>query len=203
MSLIKVGWKCILDTHKIQEWAVSSVSFDTVSKILPMQPAMALWTWGWGGIYYEQEGNGSIYLQRQLKWKAGTIQRRRRITTHLPDLKCVLLWELFGEAAGAVLVVPRDLLAQDGLVEHCAEAVGLIDGGHVHQRDGDGGQEELAHSQYGRNNGCKIYRVTMVVSNWDLLTTVFLVPLSACSSAWAVANWANWAEQWRWLSNYP
>ena len=89
---------------------------------------------------------------------------------------------MFGEAAGAVLVVPRDLLAQDGLVEHCAEAVGLIDGGHVHQRDGDGGQEELARSQYGRNNGCNIYRVTMVVSNWDYLTSIlcFLISVQFC-----------------------
>ena len=36
MPLIKVGWKCILDTYTIQEWAVSSVSFNTVSKILPV-----------------------------------------------------------------------------------------------------------------------------------------------------------------------
>ena len=35
ITLTKVGWKCILDTDKMHEWAVSSVSFDTVSKILP------------------------------------------------------------------------------------------------------------------------------------------------------------------------
>ena len=62
---------------------------------------------------------------------------------------------MFGEAAGTVPVVPGDLLAKDGLVEEGAEAVGLVDGGHVHQRDGDGGQEELAHSQRGGNDSCK------------------------------------------------
>ena len=51
--------------------------------------------------------------------------------------------------------MPGDLLAQDGLVEEGAEAVGLVDGGHVHQRDGHGGQEELAHSQHGGNDRCK------------------------------------------------
>ena len=34
MPLIKVCWKCI-ETDKIQEWAVYSVYFDTLSKILP------------------------------------------------------------------------------------------------------------------------------------------------------------------------
>ena len=49
--------------------------------------------------------------------------------------------------------MPGDLLAQDGLVEEGAEAVGLVGGRHVHQRDGDGGREELAHTQRGGNNG--------------------------------------------------
>ena len=35
MPLIKIGLKCTLDTDKIQEWSISSVSFDTVSKLLP------------------------------------------------------------------------------------------------------------------------------------------------------------------------
>ena len=49
--------------------------------------------------------------------------------------------------------MPGDLLAQDGLVEEGAEAVGLVGGGHVHQRDGSGGREELEDSQHGGNNG--------------------------------------------------
>ena len=34
IPLIKFDCKCILNTDKIQEWAMSSVSFDTVSKML-------------------------------------------------------------------------------------------------------------------------------------------------------------------------